>query len=47
MEEISTRRTKEHSAAYTIDEWRPIASSLFPTAFMCKNLFMKDKKKGK
>jgi len=45
LEELSLR-TKQHPAAHTIEEWQPFATSLFPDAKMCKNLFLKDKKKG-
>eukprot|EP01117_Protostelium_nocturnum_P001930 TRINITY_DN1257_c0_g1_i3.p1 TRINITY_DN1257_c0_g1~~TRINITY_DN1257_c0_g1_i3.p1 ORF type:complete len:184 (-),score=65.40 TRINITY_DN1257_c0_g1_i3:873-1424(-) len=39
-------KTHSHPPAFTVDEWRSHADKLFPDAKMCKNLFMKEKKKN-
>ena len=39
-------RTKSHPPAHTVEEWYPFASPAFPDGKLCKNLFLKDKKKG-
>lgn len=38
-------RTKSHPPAHTVEEWYPFASVSFPDGKLCKNLFLKDKKK--
>jgi hypothetical protein len=47
VEESDLRgRTKSHPPAHTVEEWYPFASTSFPDGKLCKNLFLKDKKKG-
>lgn len=36
-----------HPKSPTIEDWRPHCEALFPDAVICKNLFLKDKKKTK
>ncbi len=45
-EEEIQKRTKTHPAAFTIEQWKPHTIDLYPSGIMCKNLFLKDKKKG-
>eukprot|EP01126_Amoeba_proteus_P020732 TRINITY_DN2105_c0_g1_i1.p1 TRINITY_DN2105_c0_g1~~TRINITY_DN2105_c0_g1_i1.p1 ORF type:complete len:121 (-),score=21.84 TRINITY_DN2105_c0_g1_i1:442-804(-) len=40
-------KVKQHEEACTVEIWQPFCQALFPQAFICKNLFLKDKKKGK
>lgn len=43
---LRNERTKTHPPVHTIEAWKPHAVVFGEGVFMCKNLFLRDKKKG-